>query len=194
MRKYIVAALFAAGLATPAFAQDTGATFSGVRVEGLGGYESAKVEGDSADGIVYGGAVGFDIQSGTMVFGVEGEFTDTNIDECVKGVTIATDTLCAEFGRDLFAGGRIGAVIGGSTLAYVKGGYTNARVALDYEDGTAGTTADFKLGENLDGVRVGAGLEFAIGANTYAKAEYRYSNYEQGFEKHQGLVGFGFRF
>jgi outer membrane immunogenic protein len=194
MRKYIVAALFAASLATPAFAQETVGNFSGVRVEAIGGYESAKVEGDSAGGIVYGGGVGFDIQSGTMVFGVEGEFTDTNIDACVTGVDIATDKLCAEFGRDLYVGGRVGGVIGGSTLLYAKAGYTNGRVAIDYEDGTAGTTADFNLGANLDGVRVGAGVEFAFGANTYAKAEYRYSNYEQGFEKHQGLVGLGFRF
>ena len=34
----------------------------------------------------------------------------------------------------------------------------------------------------------------ALGPNTFVKAEYRYSNYEQGFDEHQGVVGLGFRF
>ena len=34
----------------------------------------------------------------------------------------------------------------------------------------------------------------SLGPNSFAKTEYRYSNYEQGFEKHQVVAGFGFRF
>jgi outer membrane immunogenic protein len=33
-----------------------------------------------------------------------------------------------------------------------------------------------------------------LGTNSFAKAEYRYSNYEQGVERHQVMGGFGFRF
>lgn len=196
MRKFIVAALLAGSVvATPAMAQEADTSFTGLRIEGLAGYDTTDVEGDGTNGIVYGGAVGYDMQSGSMVFGVEAEATDSTVDECVDGAVIATDTLCADFGRDLYVGGRIGTALGGGrTLLYAKGGYTNARIAIDYEDGTAGTANDFVLGENLDGIRVGAGLEFALGTNAYAKAEYRYSNYEQGFDKHQGVVGFGFRF
>ena len=54
--------------------------------------------------------------------------------------------------------------------------------------------SDFTDSANADGVRVGAGAEYAIGPNSYVKAEYRYSNYEGGFERHQALAGFGFRF
>ena len=79
-------------------------------------------------------------------------------------------------------------------LVYGKAGYSNARVGLDYEDGTSSDALDFDEGENLDGIRVGAGLEFALGPNSYAKTEYRYSNYEQGFDRHQVVAGFGFRF
>lgn len=193
MRKYLIAALMAGGLAAPAVAQDA-APFAGLKVEGLVGYDSADVEGSNSDGIAYGVGVGYDVQAGNTVFGVEAEATDSTVDECVGGVNVAGDTLCAEAGRDLYVGGRAGAVVSPGTLLYAKAGYTNNRYRVDYEDGTAATLADFSVRENLDGVRVGAGAEFALGTNAFAKAEYRYSNYEQGFEKHQGLVGFGVRF
>ena len=191
MRKYVVAALLAAGVATPAFAQDT-QSFSGLRVEGLVGYDRAEVEDAGSDGISYGVGVGYDMRAGGAVFGVEAEATESTVDECVGGVEVTGDELCAKLGRDLYVGGRAGALVGPNALLYAKAGYTNGRVKLDYD--APGTTADFSDSANLDGVRVGAGVEFGLGTNAYAKAEYRYSNYEQGFEKHQGVVGFGFRF
>ena len=62
MRKLVLAAATAAlglGLAAPAFAQDVEkAPFTGLRVEGLAGYDKLKDGGgnsDSSDGVVYGG-------------------------------------------------------------------------------------------------------------------------------------------
>ncbi|HYG47700.1 MAG TPA: porin family protein [Allosphingosinicella sp.] len=191
MVKYIAAALLAGSLAVPAYAQEA-EPFSGVKVEGLVGYDTTDVEGTDADGLAYGLGVGFDKQSGKMVFGIEGEATESELAECVDGVVVPADTLCARVGRDLYAGGRIGAVLGSRTLLYAKAGYTNARVKTVYDTGVVGT--EVRESENLDGVRVGAGLEFAFGGSAFAKAEYRYSNYEQGFDRHQGLVGVGLRF
>ena len=193
MRNLVFAALLAGTMATPAFAQDAG-NFSGLRVEGIVGYERTDVEDEGSDGIGYGAGIGYDIQRGGTVFGIEAEASDSTVDECVEGVDVATDELCAQLGRDLYVGGRAGAAINPNVLIYAKAGYTNNRVALDYEDGTAATALDFERGENLDGVRVGGGLEFALGPNSFAKTEYRYSNYEQGFDKHQVVAGFGFRF
>jgi outer membrane immunogenic protein len=193
MKKYVLAALLAGTIATPALAQDA-APFTGLRVEGIVGYDTTDIEDEGSGGIAYGVGVGYDFQAGSLVAGIEAEAADSTVDECVSNVVIATDTLCASLRRDLYAGGRIGTTIGSSTLLYAKAGYTNARVRAAYEDGTTGTTLDTVASDNLDGVRVGAGLEFAIGSNAFAKAEYRYSNYEQGFERHQGVIGFGFRF
>lgn len=193
MRKYLLAALLAGTVATPALAQET-SPFAGLRVEGIVGYDTTDVEGEGSDGVLYGAQVGYDFQSGGAVFGVEAEASDSTVDECVNDAVVVGDTLCADLGRDLYVGGRVGAALGRNMLVYGKAGYTNGRVSLDYEDGTAGTANDFEVGENLDGVRVGAGLEFALGPNSYAKTEYRYSNYEQGFDRHQVVAGFGFRF
>jgi len=193
MRKYVFAMALATAAATPALAQDA-TPFSGLRAEGLVGYDTTDVEGESSDGITYGAQVGYDVQTRGAVFGAEGEIADSTVDECVQDVDVTGDELCASAGRDLYLGGRAGAVVSPNVLVYGKAGYSNARVNLDYEDGTAGDTLDFEEGENLDGVRVGGGVEVALGPNSYAKTEYRYSNYEQGFDRHQVVAGFGFRF
>lgn len=192
MRKYLLSAVVAGTLATPAFAQE--APFTGLRVEGVVGYDTTDVEDDGTDGVLYGAGVGYDFQAGRTVLGVEAELTDSTVDECVAGVDVTGDELCAKFGRDIYVGGRVGARVGRSGLLYAKAGYTNARVSVDYDDGTAGGANDFSLSDELDGVRVGAGGELAIGPNSYVKAEYRYSNYEDGFDRHQAVAGFGFRF
>src|SRR4028119_612348 len=87
MRKYIVAALFAATAAAPAFAQDNAApNMGGFRLEGLVGYETTDVDEDEGtDGLIYGVGVGFDVQSGRTVFGIEAEAMESEIDECVVG-------------------------------------------------------------------------------------------------------------
>ena len=193
MRYLVSAALLAGTIATPAFAQES-SPHAGFRVEGIVGYDRADVAGDGTDGVLYGVGVGYDFQAGNAIFGIEGEASDSTVDECVADATIPGDELCGTFGRDLYVGGRVGAVVGGNTLLYAKAGYTNARIGLDYEDGTAATDPDFSVGTNLDGVRAGAGAQFDIGENTYLKTEYRYSNYEQGFDRHQVVAGFGLRF
>ena len=193
MRKYILAALTASALATPALAQDR-APFSGVRVEGIVGWDRNKVSGGHSDGIQYGAGVGYDFRAGGAVMGVEGEVGDSSADQCATSVTNAGDRLCAEAGRDLYVGGRVGALVGPSTLLYAKAGYANTRLRLNYDANLAGTTGDFTTHGDYDGVRVGAGVEQAAGRNAFVKAEYRYSNYEQGYEKHQVVGGFGFRF
>ena len=194
MRKILVAAALTAStaLAAPAFAQST-APFTGPRIEGVVGYESVGVEDidDNSEGVTYGLGIGYDFQMGNMVAGIEAEATDSDNDQCRRDIVAPGDRLCAGVGRDLYVGGRIGTVVGSNTLLYAKAGYTNGRLRTEYTNPAGAETTE---GENLDGVRLGAGAEFAIGPNSFAKAEYRYSNYEQDFEKHQVMAGFGFRF
>lgn len=202
MRKFIVAALLAGPafsvVAAPALAQDApvNAAGTGPRIEALIGYDAPK---DAKNGLMYGVGVGYDFTVGGATVGIEGEYTDTDSDTCDEDVFVTGDKLCAGLGRDLYVGGRVGATVGQSSFIYAKAGYTNQRVQVDYNDGGSTATDDFNDGENLDGVRVGAGVEigiptFGFGSSAYIKGEYRYSNYEQGLEKHQGLAGIGFRF
>lgn len=195
MRKYIFAALLAGTVAAPAMAQNA-APFTGPRVEGIIGYDNGGTEerDDNSDGIVYGAGVGYDFQMGGLVAGIEGEFTDSTVDECTPGVIVAGDEICAQIGRDMYVGGRIGTQVGPNSLLYAKAGYTNGRLETEYDDGIDGDAGDYEAGDNLDGARLGVGAELGIGPNSFVKTEYRYSNYEQGFEKHQVVAGIGFRF
>ena len=72
------------------------------------------------------------------------------------------------------------------------------------------TVNDFDRHFNLDGYRVGAGVEHAMGRKAYVKAEYRYSNYGDArleyangantdnfsvdTDRHQVVIGAGVRF
>jgi outer membrane immunogenic protein len=80
--------------------------------------------------------------------------------------------------RDVGASAKLGYVFG-KFMPYAKVGYAN------YEDVTS---------RNLDGLRVGGGLEYNIGTNSYIKTEYRYTDFAGNTGKHSALVGLGIRF
>lgn len=177
---FLTGAAAIAAIASPAHAQDGGRpVFSGGHVEVIGGIDDANYYADGDTGVMYGISGGYDFRSGNAVFGIEAEAADATTDECLMG--------CVDAGRDLYIGGRAGVVAGRSVLLYGKVGYTNARAV--YSSGS------FSSGENYDGIRAGVGLEWAIPGSAVAlRAEYRYSNYEQGYSRNQGVLGLGLRF
>jgi outer membrane immunogenic protein len=190
MRSISFALLAATVFAAPALAQER-APFTGAHVEGLVGWDRVGANGGHDDDIGYGVVAGYDRQFGRAIVGIEGEYSDSDVRACVGSTTVADPRLCAKAGRDLSIGARVGTVVGGRALLYAGAGYTNAGFKLTSDDGTAETT----LGSShLDGVRLKAGAEYAVGSNAYVKAEYRYSNYEQGISRNQVLGGFGVRF
>jgi len=184
MSKYLIAALAvsAAALAAPAMAQDADKAFNGAHIEALGGWDRVQGEGQHDDGVLYGAGAGYDIRRGNAVFGIEGEVSDSTQKENVGALT-------EHASRDLYVGGRAGIVVGGNNLLYAKAGYTNARYAVSGTD----TGVDLAHG-NLNGARVGAGIEHQLSNNMFVKAEYRYSNYEQGVSRNQVVGGVGIRF
>ena len=216
MRKYVLAALLAGTLATPALAQEA-SPFTGFRVEGIVGYDSLRSgqqddgvdtndnQGDeSIDGITFGVGAGYDFDAGGVVLGVEGEFTestgDQDTDETIDGINYRAGVAT---GRDLYIGGRIGVRAAPSTLVYGKAGYTNTSIEADFED----DTDKLEFDTNVEGWRLGAGVEQLFGPNMYGKLEYRYSNYNKieigeeldidrdiDLDRHQIVAGVGFRF
>lgn len=204
----------AAAVATPALAQEV-APFTGARAGVLLGYDrlqpgsgpSSNISSaNNADGLLYGGDIGYDANLGSVVIGAEGEITGST-----AKVTNATTSGAIGYGRvkqgrDLYVGGRIGFLASPDTMIYAKAGYTNARLDLTANNGTTTTGNHY----NLDGYRLGAGVEHHLTAATYAKIEYRYSNYgnarltyangattnnfDVDSDRHQIVAGVGFRF
>ena len=225
MRKIIVAALLASSIATPALAQDRASPFTGFRIEGLAGYDVLKSgerddgvdtdenNGDeSIEGVSYGVGAGFDFDLGGIVAGIEAEYSESTgkqeADETLDGIPFTSSIAT---GRDIYVGGRLGFRAAPSTLIYGKAGYTNTSIEF------AAESADdrFELDSNVDGLRLGAGVEQLFGPNMYGKLEYRYSNYKNldfsddfdfedlegedfgtdiDLDRHQVMVGLGFRF
>lgn len=217
MRKIMVATLLAgAAVASPALAQDAGATFTGPRVEAILGYDhtgaGSSVDNDndrddqSIDGLLYGVGAGYDVNLGGAVVGVEGEFTDSTAKSSRSNLTTDFGFGRVKQGRDLYVGARVGFLASPSTLIYAKGGYTNTK--LDVLAGTSNIETDTSF--KLDGWRVGAGIERALSQNTFAKVEYRYSKYDSGkirfddgtttsefkvdTDRHQVVASLGLRF
>ena len=189
MRSVAFTLLLAATVATPALAQER-APFTGPRLEGVIGWDRIQ-GGGKDDSVMYGVNGGYDAQLGRAVVGIEGEYTDSDGRACAGSRTAADPRLCLKSSRDLYVGGRVGTVVGGATLLYAKAGYTNAGAKLTSDNGADEITLDKT---KLDGVRLGVGAEHQVMRNAYVKAEYRYSNYEAGVERHQALAGFGVRF
>lgn len=178
MRLIYAAALLAAASSTPAFAQ----TFKGFNVAAIGGYDHVEVGGISADGFAYGLGAGYDFRAGGAAIGFQLEAAQSTAQQC-------NSPGCLEAGRDLYAGIRAGGVFGPGQqwLAYGLAGYSNGRVKVVSFPG---------LHADLDGVRVGVGIERQFGPKPtwFIRAEGRYTNYQSGFERWQGIAGVGFRF
>jgi outer membrane immunogenic protein len=185
MRKFLLVSLLGAtAFATPALAQDqVNHSFTGPRVEATVGYDHVGAgssisnnngqDDQKIDGVLFGGGVGYDFAAGGLLVGVEGEATGSTARSDRSSYTDTFGFGRVRAARDLYVGGRVGALVSPTTMLYVKGGYTNAQLNVLAGNTTTSTNTNFRL----DGYRVGAGVEHAIGRNTYAKIEYRYSNY-----------------
>lgn len=197
MKSPLILSLLAGSILFPAVAQaQEQSSFSGPRIEIIGGYDTLRSGSDvdidtddegifedndldqSVDGFAYGVAAGYDFDLGSVIFGVEAEYMDST------GKQETDEDIAAPFGyrinvkRDLYLGARIGAQVAPRTLLYAKGGYTNTSVESRFQDRVEddGFELDFNDTQTIDGFRVGAGIEQLIGPG-YVKLEYRYSNY-----------------
>ena len=185
--------------ATPAAAQENGSQnnpspWQGFRVEGLAGYDSARIQDNNDGGFVYGVGVGYDFQTGRAVLGIEAEASDSTNSGCTRDFIFINDAYCATAQRELSVGLRAGILVSSRILLYAKAGYTNARFSVDYDDGTPAGTNNFSSNQNFDGIRVGGGAEFRVGGNAFVRLEGRYSNYKFGGDRGQVVTAFGFRF
>ncbi|PEQ13767.1 autotransporter outer membrane beta-barrel domain-containing protein [Novosphingobium sp. PC22D] len=188
MKKILVCLASGTALVSvPAMAQQADSPFNGPRVEAIVGYDVSKAgssidddvnadNDESIDGFLYGIGAGYGVDLGSAVVGVEAELSDstakTKFDNGdFEGFGIGN----VKANRDLYLGARAGIKATPRTLVYVKGGYTNAKFDVNSFDGTTDLGQDI----DADGWRIGAGVEQAMSSNTFAKLEYRYSNYSK---------------
>jgi len=162
-----VAAIITAVTPVAAQAQD----FTGARIGVTGGYDDIQ----SREGFNYGVVVGVDapvIKGVTL--GVEATLEDST-----------TDTAGLDVSRDLGMNLRAGVAVLPKVQLFGKVGYASTRFDLTGNTGHV----------NFEGLRYGAGVEYAVSKHTYATLEYRRSEYEDNLGGRDGvLAGVGFRF
>ena len=185
MKGFTIALIAAAGIATPAVAQ-TGmnAPFTGPHIELHGGWNWLRSHThvandagtayfkDTDDDGFFGGQIGYDQAFNGLTAGVFGSYDVSNNDQCQRAGPV---TSCVKAKRNIEAGARVGKVLGGTNLLYVKGAYVNGRFGTAVADDATDTIVSQR--ENRDGWRAGIGIEHQLGQYAYVKLEYNYSDY-----------------
>ena len=118
------------------------------------------------DGGLAGGTIGYNMQSGSWVFGLEGDF---------DWADIKANTACAlgtcQTKTDWFATarGRVGYAALGNFMPFITGGAA-------FADVKATNTLFPEVSKTMIGWTAGAGVEYAFGGHWSAKVEYLYSD------------------
>jgi len=132
-------------------------------------------------GLIAGGQVGFNIQSGRWVYGIEAQFSWADVD---GSHTLGTTTLSTKIDWMGTIAGRLG-YTWDRVLLYAKGG-----IAFVHDEHLVGTTQQFVFAavtlpvgpylaadETRWGWMVGAGIEVALAGNWSIKGEYNYMDF-----------------
>lgn len=143
----------------------------------------------TTDGVVGGIHAGFNMQSGSFVYGVEADFEGSGVSGTVHQAVPFTSTSFNSRWQGSVRG-RLG-MAWGPTLAYVTGGVAFAELERGYFVGL-GATETSRSTEA--GWTVGVGLEYAFSPNWSTRIEYRYTDF--GSVTHASLAaapGFSYR-
>jgi len=218
MTRMMVAAIAAMLGTTPAWAQDAPSQtafdpygngeevtyrdpMTGFRVEVAGGYDRLEInyfDGDTkyydgADGIRYGGEVGYDFAIGSRVLlGAYVGYAGTTTKRC-DDVGLFTE-LCQRAKGELSGGVRLGVRVGERAQLYGKVGY--ASMPLEFAVSTDRTT------ETYAGMHFGLGGEMGVGSRAFVKAELVATNFRTrdrfyeglNFDRRHAVAGVGYRF
>ncbi len=131
------------------------------------------------DGIDYYGRVGFDIQRGSIVFGVLGEFGKADITDSVSAfsTTPAAYTMTRSLRYNAAIRARVGYTPNNSTLMYVTGGGAYGRVRNGfYQIGNATNAFSTNGSQDDYGYSAGGGVEQRIGNHFSVGLEYIYTS------------------
>ncbi|MFY8093919.1 MAG: outer membrane protein [Niveispirillum sp.] len=186
-------ALVAVG-AAPSLAQSP---FDGAYVGVFTGYSDTNASATSgtananidADAWLYGAYAGYGKTFDKLYLGAEAELGSASLSSNSGTVAGFATKLDANESWGLSA--RAGYLVADDVLLYGRAGWQRTNY-----DVTVGTGANrIKVGDNLDGYRLGGGLEYALTDNVLVRTEYNYVNYDDtNFRENQVRVGVAYRF
>lgn len=171
MKSIVFSAMAVAAVTAPAAAQEA-TKFDGPFVGVQLGWQQDRRSATSStvppsttrltsDGLVDGGKVGYDVNIGGGVLGLEGSITGRTGNN-------GSAALDFETGRTINVTARAGLLVSPESLLYARGGYSNARFSFTNPAGNS---------ESRNGYTLGAGYERSLADNISARIEYAYSDY-----------------
>ena len=152
-----------------------------------GDFSGAGVSGsDNFDGGMIGGFAGYNFQMDNYVFGIEGDLNYNWNENNYSGTDVGTDVSGS-------VRGRLGYALD-NALIYGTAGWAAANAFAD------GNGVDET--KTLNGWTVGAGIDYAVTNNIFARGEYRYTDFgdkdiggvNADFTQHAVTVGVGVKF
>lgn len=132
------------------------------------------------DGWAYNARVGFDHQSGPVVYGVVGEFGKSHISDSVTGFssTPANYVMTREIGWEAAVRARAGFTPNDSTLFYGTFGPSLARIDRDFSSSQSTNSFEQRGKRNQFGFQGGGGIEQRFGDHFSIGMEYVYHQYQ----------------
>jgi opacity protein-like surface antigen len=205
MRKIILAASGALAIAAPAFAADLSPRpapaplplplWTGFYIGANAGGAIGVAESDfsalgttfasvnnSLTGAVAGGQVGYNWQSGPMVYGVEADIQFSSAKGTLSApcaVGLCGAALTANYSQEVSwfgtLRGRVGYASGG-WLVYATGGYAYGQLTTDANASAGPASATFSAKDFIDGWTAGGGIEVQFAPRWSLKGEYLYAD------------------
>lgn len=160
--------------------------YSDTNASAASGTTNAKID---ADAWLYGAYAGYGKTFDKLYLGAEAELGSASLSNNSGTVAGLATKLDANESWGLSA--RAGYLATNDLLVYGRAGWQRTNY-----DVTVGTGANrIKVGDNLDGYRLGGGLEYAVTDNVLVRTEYNYVNYDDtNFRENQVRVGVAYRF
>jgi outer membrane immunogenic protein len=160
-----------------------GGAWSDLKVTNVDHYTGAKHFTNSSEGVFGGGTLGYNIQRGALVFGIEADLGGMDLAQTkVQPGSPGGDTK-SRLGSGLYGDitGRVG-VAADRALFYAKGGFAiydgAASVADDCTAGACGGNLDHTgKTDTFTGWTVGGGVEYMVRPNWSLKAEYQHFDF-----------------
>jgi outer membrane immunogenic protein len=118
--------------------------------------------------------VGYNFQSGNIVFGIEADLEGGNLDGSFVNLTGISSQGSVDLNWQGSVRGRVG-IASGPALYYLTAGW--AFGDFDFGGGPAGGPICCGYSDRLNGWTIGGGGEWALGRNMTARIEYRYTDF-----------------
>ena len=167
----------------------TEATVTGFSAAGLGAFPfDLPLAQVSRSGFLGGGQIGYNFQSGSAVFGVQGDFAGLDVKGTAPCLFLASCTSKSDWLATV--SGRIGGVVADRALIYAKGGaaWMNSTHSLNVSQlggmfhGGLGAGQLTSQESTSWGWLVGMGAEYMITQNWTAFIEYNYIEFDKKSE------------